>query len=262
MNNENMYDQFSQYYDRFMNWEARLAYEMPFLGQEINAIPTKVDQPIKVLDTACGTGQHAIAFSKLGYEVSAADFSTEMVAATRKNAELARSDLVVKKAGFGDLSNSFSEVQFDVVLCLGNSLPHVLNEDGLAQTLNDFREIIKPGGKLIIQNRNFDKIMSKNDRWMSPQTYKDEEYTNIFIRFYDFDANGLLTFNLIVLVSEDGENFQQQVISTRLWPMKKDILVDYLQDSGFTEIRLFGDLSGAEYETEESENLVITAIST
>ena len=262
MNNENMYDQFSQYYDRFMNWEARLAYEMPFLVKEINTVQSKANQPIKVLDTACGTGQHAIALSKLGYEVSAADFSTEMVAITKKNAELAKSDLDVKKVEFGELSNSFIEAQFDVVLCLGNSLPHVLNEDGLAQTLNDFREIIKPGGKLIIQNRNFDKIMSKNDRWMSPQTYKDEEYTNIFIRFYDFDPDGRLTFNLIVLVSQDGENFQQQVISTRLWPMEKDTLVNYVQNSGFKEIRLFGDLSGNEYATEESKNLVITAIST
>ncbi len=262
MNNEDMYDQFSQYYDRFMNWEARLAYEMPFLLQEINTVQSKADQPIKVLDTACGTGQHAIALSKAGYKVSAADFSAEMISTARRNADQANAEIEIKHAGFGEFHHIFHKNKFDVVLCLGNSLPHVLNEDDLAQALNDFREIAKPDGKLIIQNRNFDKIMLKNDRWMSPQTYKDEADTNIFIRFYDFDANGLLTFNLIVLVSEDGENFKQQVISTRLWPMKKDTLVNYLQDSGFSEIRLFGDLSGAKYEVGESENLVITAIST
>ena len=42
-----MYDAFSADYDRFVNWESRLASELPFLIQLL-------DPRSRVLDAACG----------------------------------------------------------------------------------------------------------------------------------------------------------------------------------------------------------------
>jgi ubiquinone/menaquinone biosynthesis C-methylase UbiE len=50
-----MYDAFSEDYDRFVNWESRLASEMPFIERLLQPLE-KDGQPVRVLDAACGTG--------------------------------------------------------------------------------------------------------------------------------------------------------------------------------------------------------------
>ena len=50
-----LYDALSSDYDRFVNWPSRLALELPFLQTELKRIGAA-----RVLDSACGTGQHAL----------------------------------------------------------------------------------------------------------------------------------------------------------------------------------------------------------
>lgn len=259
MNNELMYDQFSTDYDRFVNWEGRLAVELPFLTAELAMLKGQDGQPVSVLDAACGTGQHAIALAKEGFDVSGADISAKMIDIARKNASAEQHDLHFKQAGFGQLTTIFGGESFDSLICLGNSLPHVLDEESMLQTLGDFKSVLHPGGKIIIQNRNFDSIVIGRERWMQPETYVESGNTWIFVRFYDFDPDGLITFNIIILTNIGNDGFQQHVISTRLWPFSHTQLVKWLEQSGFGDIRLFGNLEGVPFSAESSSNLVVTA---
>lgn len=259
MNNDNMYDQFSKNYDRFVNWDERLSSEIPFLVSELVVLEPKDEGKIAILDVACGTGQHAIALQDQGFDCTGADFSSEMVRIAQQNALRANYEIPFAQAGFGKLSDAFGKNVFDGLICLGNSLPHVLDERGLASTLSDFKAVMRRGAKLIIQNRNFDKVMAEQLRFMPPQTYREEDSTWIFARFYDFDTDGRLTFNVQILYSQNEEEFQQQVISTRLWPVGKDPLTEFLNQAGFVNLKFYGDLEGSDFEVGESPNLVITA---
>jgi SAM-dependent methyltransferase len=259
MNNVNAYDQFSEDYDRFVNWDARLAVEIPFLASELKPQKPSENGPVFVLDAACGTGQHVIALSKLGFQCAGADYSARMIETAQYNATVNNLEIPFKQAGFGELAEAFGKESFDRLVCLGNSLPHVLDEVHMMQTLADFRAVLRPGGKIIFQNRNFDQVMRTRNRWMPPQTHHEGEKTWIFTRFYDFDPDGRITFNIMTLFSERGGEFQQRMISTRLWPLQQAEMVELLERAGFTRIRFFGDLQGADYEPAASGNLVITA---
>ncbi len=63
-----------------------------------------------------------------------------------------------KTAGLGEMTGSFGQNQFDLLLCLGNSLPHLTSEQELIVSLQDFHSSLRPGGMLFIQNRNFDMV--------------------------------------------------------------------------------------------------------
>ncbi|MGQ9804240.1 MAG: hypothetical protein ACUVSH_10470 [Anaerolineae bacterium] len=52
-----MYDDFSADYDRFVDWPGRLAAEVPFIVQRLQRVGAR-----RVLDAACGTGMHAVAW--------------------------------------------------------------------------------------------------------------------------------------------------------------------------------------------------------
>jgi len=157
-------------------------------------------------------------------------------------------------------------IPFDALLCLGNSLPHLLTPVDLAIALFDFAACLRPGGLLLIQNRNFDAVLASGERWLEPQAHREGETEWLFLRLYDFERDGTITFNLVTLRreacperSEGASGWSQQVRATQLWPQRRDDLVAALTAAGFGDIACWGDMRGMPFDAERIPNLVVTA---
>jgi glycine/sarcosine N-methyltransferase len=245
-----MYDDFSADYDRFVDWPARLAVELPFIAGQIANLSY-------VLDAACGTGVHAIALAQRGYTMVGADLSAGMIERAWANAKTEGVDVRFEAAGFGELSACVG-TGFDAVLCLGNSLPHLLTPHDLAAALADFAACLRPGGLALIQNRNFDRVVERRERWMEPQARREGDAEWLFLRFYDF-ADGLLTFNVVTLQREGAGAWSQRSVISRLRPLLKNELTAALAIAGFEQVTCYGDMQGAPFNAHGSLNLVVTA---
>jgi glycine/sarcosine N-methyltransferase len=248
-----MYDDFSSDYDRFVDWPGRLAAELPFIERQLRAVGAR-----RVLDAACGTGMHALALARRGYTAVGVDLSPGMIERARANAAAAEVDVPFEVAGFGAL-NAQVGIGFDALLCLGNSLPHLLTPADLAAALADFAACLRPGGLLLIQNRNFDAVLARGERWMDPQAHQEGEAEWLFLRFYDLKPDGTLAFNLVTLRREGSDAWRQQVSITRLWPLRREELTTALDAAGFGAITCWGDMQGASFDPAHSPNLVVTA---
>ena len=212
------------------------------------------------MDAACGTGMHAIALAKRGYEVVGADVSQGMIDRARANAAESGVEARFERAGFGELAQACAPTgRYDALLCLGNSLPHALTAESLREATADFSACLRPGGLLLIQNRNFNAVLAAQDRWMEPQSHRDGDTEWLFVRFYDFAASGLLTFNMLRFQRERNGGWAQRVTSTNLWPQTREQLLEALYGAGFEAIACFGDLQGAPFDPDSSPNLVILA---
>jgi glycine/sarcosine N-methyltransferase len=249
-----MYDAFSTDYDRFVDWSGRLAAEMPFIERELQAVNAR-----RVLDVACGTGMHAIALARRGYQAVGTDLSAGMIERARTNAAKAEVDVRFEVAGFGELGTRVG-AGFDAVLCLGNSLPHLLAPADLAAVLGDFTTCLRPGGLLLVQNRNFDAVLARGERWMEPQSHREGDTEWLFLRFYDFERDGTLTFNLVTLRRDGTGAWSQQAALTRLWPLRQRELAAALDAAGFEEFAWYGDMQGASFDSVHGPNLVVTAL--
>jgi ubiquinone/menaquinone biosynthesis C-methylase UbiE len=256
-----MYDSFSTEYDYFVNWPSRLTYEMPFLLEMLGKIPAD-KKTLSVLDAACGSGMHALALADQGYSVSGVDYSEGMIMQAHKNTTNRQSSVEFHVAGFKELANilhTSPRYPFNALLCLGNSLPHVLSLIELEQTIQDFSVCLKSGGLLLIQNRNFDALMQQQERWMTPQSYREDNQEWLFIRFYDFLPNGLINFHVLRL-KRDGENWQQLISSTLLFPILQADLLQILAKHGFESIECFGSMqTGDTFNPDSSGNLIVSA---
>lgn len=191
MVNKAMYDHFSLDYDRFVNWQSRLVVELPFIEQHLSSLAYIESRKPRVLDTACGTGMHAIALAQRGYSVVGADLSGRMIERARVNAAMSGVAVRFIQAGFGELAQMLEEANllnppYAALLCLGNSLPHLLTPAHLALALTDFAACLCSGGLLLIQNRNFDAVLAQHERWMEPQSHREGDTERLFLRFYDF----------------------------------------------------------------------------
>src|SRR5580693_5194699 len=77
------------------------------------------------------------------------------VAATRFRREgLA---IAVQRCLWADLPAAIDE-RFDVVLCSGNALVHAAGRDAMVQALTGLRRMARPGGHLVVDSRNWEKL--------------------------------------------------------------------------------------------------------
>ncbi|HET6451489.1 MAG TPA: class I SAM-dependent methyltransferase, partial [Spirochaetia bacterium] len=81
---QRFYDGLGEDYDLMVSWADRLAREEPFFLRLFGEAGVT-----RVLDAACATGRHAIAFALSGREAAGADLSPVMVEAARENARAA-----------------------------------------------------------------------------------------------------------------------------------------------------------------------------
>lgn len=247
-----LYDVLATDYDRFVNWQERLARELPFLERLFAERGVR-----RILDAACGTGHHAIALAQRGYEVVGADLSAPMIDCARENARTAGVEVRFAVAGFGHLS-ALGEKDLDAVLCLGNSLPHVLTPSAVTEALADFAALLRPGGLVVIQNRNFDRVWVRRERFMEPQSYRLGDQEWIFLRFYDFHDQ-TVTFNMIRLYrTENG--WSQDIESTELRPLFGHDLANALAEVGFVDVTLYGAYDGSAFDPAQSSDLIAVAV--
>jgi hypothetical protein len=78
------------------------------------------------------------------------------------------------------------------------------------------------------------------------------------VRFYDFEADGTLTFHVLTLHRTGQEPWAQRATSTRLRPWRRAELLEALARAGYEQRACWGDMVGAPYE-EGSPNLVLGA---
>jgi SAM-dependent methyltransferase len=117
----------------------------------------RVGRTSAVLDAACGTGVDAAALARRGFSVWAADGSEAMVEGAAARFRRERLEIPVLRSRWADLSAATGE-RFDVVLCVGNSLVHAAGRDAMVQALTGLRRMARPGGYVVIDSRNWEKL--------------------------------------------------------------------------------------------------------
>jgi ubiquinone/menaquinone biosynthesis C-methylase UbiE len=110
------------------------------------------DGPLRVLDAGGGNGLDAIPFAARGHAVALLDYSTEMLAEARRNAEAngVAERMTFHQADLAAIPSLFPEAQFDVVLC-HNVLQYV---GDVGTALKAMCHALRPGGLISILSVN------------------------------------------------------------------------------------------------------------
>ncbi|CAI5695357.1 unnamed protein product [Oreochromis niloticus] len=123
-----------------------------------------------VLDVACGTGIDSIMLVEEGFNLVSVDASDKMLkyalkARWDRRKEPAFDQWVIEEANWLTLSEDIQKPGdgFDAVICLGNSFAHLPDFKGDQSdqklALHNIASMVRPGGILIIDHRNYDYIL-------------------------------------------------------------------------------------------------------
>jgi glycine/sarcosine N-methyltransferase len=269
LNETEFYDRLAEFFDVMTDWQSRLAVELPFLEATFARHNAQT-----ILDCACGTGGHAIALALRGYRVTGSDISAQMIARAKANARRVGVTIPFYVARFQDLSARFG-AQFDAVLCLGNSLPHVLSDDAALASLQSMRACLRAGGVLILHNLNYDKRWKEKPRWFAVNSGTLEDRETLVWRFADYSEEqheagdeaqtitsraSRITFNIALFTKNENGAWSVEVQSTPQRPYRQNEIEMLLRRTGFREIAFYGNLQGAPFDVEQSADVVVVAV--
>lgn len=246
------YDRLAESFDVMTDWKSRLAVEMPLLEGILVRHNAR-----SVLDVACGTGWHAIALAQRSYRVAASDVSPAMTARARDNAAGERVAIPFAVAGFLELRMTYSE-SFAAVLCLGNSLPHVLTEEAALASLRNMRDRLNTGGILLLHLLNYAKRMVEKPRWFAVNSRTLAGRETLIWRFADY-SEGEIVFNIAQFAKASDGAWTVQVQSTPQRPYKKEEIGTMLHRAGFRDPVFSGNLQGDAFDAARSPDLVAVA---
>lgn len=248
---ESFYEKLAADYDRVIRWERRMKVERPLF----EALSEKY-QWRTVLDTSCGTGHHLILFSQMGLEAWGSDASPEMVELARRNTaaaglDIARHTFVCK---WSELDSCIPTL-FDAVLCIGNSLPYVMDIDQLSGSLRGLWSRVAINGVLILQFKNYAKLRATGQRFL-PISSSPPPNEMIALRLYDYFPDHI-DFNVIMLEREEnGWGMRHQVTPLRTYSAEQ--IQKELEVIG-GKVSVHGSLALDPYNESSSEDVVLVA---
>lgn len=103
----------------------------------------------RVLDIGCGPGFFSILLAQMGYEVTAVDYTENMLTEARKNAEVYGVSIDFRRMDAQKLS--FDDASFD--LCISRNVLWNLEEP--LKAYREWLRVLKPGGSLVNCDGNF-----------------------------------------------------------------------------------------------------------
>ena len=160
----------------------------------------------RLLELACGTGTHALALEKFGYEVVATDYSEDMLVCARVKASQASSSIDFHQQDMRELD--ISGRPFDAVICLFDSIGFVETNEAITQVLQGVYHSLRPGGLFVFEFWHAAAMLHSYDpvrirRWPIPEgelvriseTELDhsKQLARVTYTIYDLGRNGMYT---------------------------------------------------------------------
>jgi len=244
------YDDIADRYDEVTGAAGRVEPAAAFVKELASRHPIA-----SAVDAACGTGLYAVQLARAGVRAVGADISAGMLQAARRCADAAGAEVAWVHAPMQELADRVTDPH-DAVLCMGNSLPHLLTDEDLAAAMDSFRRMLRDGGLLAVQILNYHSILADRERIVGV----NRSGRRLYVRFYDFLAE-LVRFNILVVdLSLDRPG--HALHSTTLRPYTHDQLAGALGRHGFDDVQAFGDLQFGPFDPQTSDMLLITARAT
>ncbi len=192
----------------------------------------------QILDCSCGIGTLVLALSRRGFKVIGSDGSKGMIEQAISAAAAAGLNIPLICSTWEELPKHFAD-RFDLVLCMGNSICHCRDRDEMLRSLQGMRRVLRQGGKLVIQSRNWEYLRQAKKRVTHFQWRERDSQRCLPIYVWNlpesFDAAHT---TVIILVFETDGQTSVRSYEISYYPFRIEQLTERLKSAGFPNLQL------------------------
>jgi SAM-dependent methyltransferase len=213
--------------------------------------------PRRVLELACGTGAHAFALEKFGYQIIAIDYSEDMLAVARRKAATLSSQVDFRWQDMRALD--LSERPFDAVICLFDAIGYVATNDALRQVLQGVHRHLRAGGLFVFEFWHAGAMLNHYDpvrvrRWKTLQG----EVLRISETALDVAQQlASVTYSVYELRADATFSSFAETQTNRYFLVQE--MTALLTVNGFTPLKYFAGFTADENITNETWHIVAVA---
>jgi len=193
----------------------------------------------RILDLACGKGRHAIYLNQQGYNVTGVDLSPQSIAFA-KQFENEKLHFEVQ-----DMRQVYKPNHFDFVLNLFTSFGYFASETENVVALKAISESVKPGGKLVIDFLNAEKVIAG----LVPEETKTLEGITFHIKKH---MEGKRIVKTIAFEAE-GKPYEFQ---EKVWALTAEDFREYFKMTNLRLHECFGSYNLEPYDAKTSDRLI------
>ena len=223
-------------------WQTVYPYMFP--EQRIAAAPEEVRQLLAltgfqgqtILDLCCGPGRHSVDLAKRGYQVTGVDRTQFLLDRARERAAHAGANVEWVRQ---DMREFVRPASFDLALSLFTSLGYFETSAEERRVLRNVLSSLKSGAMFVVDMASKERLAQI---WMPTGSQTFPDGTVLFERreVYDDWSRVRQEWTLVKNGHAQSFSFTHSVYSGR--ELKTELL-----ETGFGEVRLYGDLEGAPF---------------
>lgn len=222
-------------------YEYRNDKEAEFFIDNITS-QIKLAAGAKLIDVCCGKGRHAVYLNKKGFDVTGVDIAAESIEQASKFRNKTLAFYV------HDMRKPFKENYFNAAFNLFTSFGYFDNITEETKMLLSINNALKPGGILVIDYLNSEKICSISQ--------PDEVKT---INNIHFSISKKVIENIIIKTIEVDDNGTKKHYNEKVRLFTLSDFEMLLTNSGFKLISTFGDYNLNPYNNSQSDRLILIA---
>jgi len=237
-NIQDFYTAILEYYDELFPVDENL---LPFfleLQKTQKPVSGLNNSPMcRYLGIGCATGNLENRLAGQGFDITGIDRNPAMIETAKRRMKRGFSTIRFFEMSAIDIRRFLKKGSFHIIGCLGNVLPYICDETLLRKFFYDARELLVPGGNLILQTRNYDGLNTEK-----PVRIEDKKSVRVTLtRGYTPTEAGRVCLDATL---EQG-NGQKLVLqkTTEIIPITVDRVKNFAREAGFTSISVYGDFS-------------------
>ncbi|MFA3783226.1 class I SAM-dependent methyltransferase [Melioribacteraceae bacterium 4301-Me] len=198
---------------------------------------------LKVLDTACGAGRHAIYLAEKGFDVYGFDLSKTLLLEAIKKAELGNINV---KFLLTDIRAACFKIKFDIILNLFTSFGYFENDNENFRFFIKAKSFLAKEGVLIIDYFN-PKYLKKN-----LIDYSEKNINSIIIKEKRYFQGERVNKSIEIISEKNTYHFEESVALYNY-----DYLKRKFEEMGYKIVKQWGNYDGDSFNEEVSERIIL-----
>jgi SAM-dependent methyltransferase len=191
----------------------------------------------EVLDLGCGPGRFAIPLAQKGFRVTGVDRTAFLLEKARMRAEAAQVEIGWVQQDMREFSRPAA---FDLIISMLTSFGYFEDREDDLTVLRNMLRNLKPGGACVIDVKGKEDVA----RTLQPTTAEVRQDGTIVVKRCQVIDDWTRVRNEVIVIREGQErrtfNFDVTLYSGQE-------LRDRLESVGFSDVKLYGNLSGGKY---------------